>query len=146
VVSFTPCPRYHWQNLSHYLLKRSLGGSRSLSGCFGEETNLLSLPRIEPKFFGYIVWDSEIELEGTEANNRHHIYVPNESGILCYVRHSLHEYADRGFSRALAIISHEIEMELIISAVTTAVSFPHNLSFFKSVLEMSRCTRTQSQY
>ena len=57
---------------------------------------------------------------GTEANNRHHIYVPNESEIIRYVRHSLHEYAERGFSRALAIISREIEMELIISAVTTA--------------------------
>ena len=46
--------------------------------------------------------------------------------------HCLHEYAERGFSRTLAFISREIEMELIISTVTTAavlscdaaVSFP----------------------
>jgi len=46
--------------------------------------------------------------------------------------HCLHEYAERGLPRTLAFISCEIELELIISAMTTAtvlscdaaVSFP----------------------
>jgi hypothetical protein len=38
----------------------------------------------------------------------------------CVMCHCLYEYAEREFSRTLAFISREIEMELIISAMTTA--------------------------
>jgi hypothetical protein len=52
VDSLTPLPHYHWGNCSWYPLYRRLGGPQSRSGRYGEEKNLLPLPRIETRLLG----------------------------------------------------------------------------------------------
>lgn len=49
VVSFTFRPLYSREMSNRYTLN-TLGGSQSLSGCFGEERNLLALPPMKSRF------------------------------------------------------------------------------------------------
>jgi hypothetical protein len=50
VVSFTPRLFYPLINFPRYRLNRRLGGTQSWSKRFGGDSNLTSLPRIEPRF------------------------------------------------------------------------------------------------
>lgn len=49
VVSFTSRPLYSREMSNRYPLN-TLGGPQSLSGCFGEERNLLAMPPMKSRF------------------------------------------------------------------------------------------------
>jgi hypothetical protein len=52
VDSFVLWPLYPRGKIRRYPLDRRLGGPQNWSECFGEETNLLNLPRIKPWYHG----------------------------------------------------------------------------------------------